>query len=256
MAAMIHIPTAPWAHLVFDLIAWTAGAGMGWFLYRWRLRAMTLQIASKVGGGYFAALACGAAVGAWLSGSLNTLREPMPEFSHSIAGALVGGIVAVEIYKAVRGIKGSTGAVYVGSFATGVVIGRFGCLFAGLPDLTYGTATTLPWAVDLGDGVPRHPVQMYESAAMAVFLAVYLVALARRDVWTVRNGFHVMCVWYGAQRFLWEFLKPYPGLIGPFNVFHILCLGLVIYGSVHIVNDWRGARRGSVFVSGPDHEPV
>jgi phosphatidylglycerol---prolipoprotein diacylglyceryl transferase len=256
MAEMIHIPTAPWAHLAFDLIAWAAGIGMGLLLYRWRLRATTLQIARKVGGGYFAALAGGAAVGAWLSGSLNTLRSLVPEFSHSIAGALVGGIVAVEIYKAVRGIKGSTGAVFVGSFATGVVIGRFGCLFAGLPDLTYGTATTLPWAVDLGDGVPRHPVQLYESAAMATFLAIYLIALGRRDVWAVRNGFHVMCVWYGAQRFLWEFLKPYPALIGPFNVFHILCLGLVIYGSVHIVNDWRGARSSPVLVSGPDHEPV
>jgi hypothetical protein len=253
---MIRIPTATWAHLIFDLIAWAAGIGMGLLLYRWRLRAMTLQIASKVGGGYFAALAGGAAMGAWLSGSLNTLRGPVPEFSHSIAGALAGGIVAVEIYKAVRGIKGSTGAVFVGSFATGVVIGRFGCLFAGLPDLTYGTPTSLPWAVDLGDGVPRHPVQMYESAAMAVFLAIYLVALGRRDVWAVRSGFHVMCIWYGAQRFLWEFLKPYPTLIGPFNVFHVLCLGLVLYGSVHIVNDWRGARRGAVLVSGPDHEPV
>ena len=47
---MIHIPTAPWAHLVFDIIAWAAGIGMGLSLYRWRLRATTLQIASKVGG--------------------------------------------------------------------------------------------------------------------------------------------------------------------------------------------------------------
>jgi phosphatidylglycerol---prolipoprotein diacylglyceryl transferase len=256
MAAMIHIPTAPCAHLAFDLIAWAAGIGMGLLLYRWRLQAMTLQIASRIGGGYFAALAVGAASGAWLSGSLNTLRAPVPAFSHSIAGALVGGIVAVEIYKVVRGIKGSTGAVFVGSFVTGVVVGRFGCLFAGLPDLTFGSETTLPWAVDLGDGVPRHPVQMYESAAMAVFLASYLFALGRRDLWAVRNGFHVMCVWYGAQRFLWEFLKPYPTLVGPFNVFHILCLGLVIYGSVCIVNDWHSPRSGPILVSGPDHEPV
>ena len=256
MVAMIHVPTAPWTHLVFDLIAWAAATGMGLILYRWRLRAMTSEIARKVGGGYFAALAGGAASGAWLSGSLNTLRSPIPEFSHSIAGALVGGIVAVEIYKAIRGIKGSTGAVFVGSFTTGVVVGRFGCLFAGLPDQTFGIPTNLPWAVELGDGVPRHPVQMYESAAMAVFLAIYLVALGRREPWASRNGFHVMCVWYGAQRFFWEFLKPYPTLIGPFNVFHILCLGLVIYGSVHIVNDRRAARDRPVFVSGPDHEPV
>jgi prolipoprotein diacylglyceryltransferase len=253
---MIHVPTATWTHLVFDLVAWTAGMATGLILYRWRLRAMTQAIARKVGVGYFAALTCGAAAGAWLSGSLNTLRGPVPGLSHSIAGALAGAIVAVEIYKAIRGIEGSTGAIFVGSFSVGVVIGRFGCLFSGLPDQTFGIPTTLPWSVELGDGVPRHPVQMYESAAMAVFLAIYLMALARRAPWASRSGFHVMCVWYGAQRFLWEFLKPYPGLIGPFNVFHILCLELVIYGSVHIVNDRRGARDRPLFVSGPDHEPV
>jgi len=253
---MIHIPTAPWAHLVFDLLAWSSGLGTGLILYHWRLRAMTAEIARKIGGGYFIALAIGAAGGAWLSGSLNTLRAPLPGYSHSIAGALAGGIVAVEIYKAVRGVKGSTGAVFVGSFATGVVIGRFGCLFSGLPDQTFGIPTSLPWAVELGDGVPRHPVQLYESAAMAVFLAVYLIALGRRDPWAWRRGFHIMCVWYGAQRFIWEFLKPYPRLFGPFNVFHILCLGLVIYGSVHVFNDWRAARNRTVSVSRPDHQPV
>ena len=207
---MIHIPTASWAHLVFDLIAWAAGACVGLLLYRWRLRTLTLQIASRIGGGYFAALAGGAALGAWLSGSFNTLRGPAPELSHSIVGALVGGIFAVEIYKAVRGIKGSTGAVFVGSFATGVVIGRFGCLFAGLPDLTYGTSTSLPWAVDLGDGVPRHPVQIYESAAMAVFLAGYLVALRRREVWAVRSGFYVCASGTAHNALCGNFLSPIP----------------------------------------------
>ena len=50
-------------------------------------------------------------------------------------------------------------------------------MFAGLPDRTYGTPTSLPWAVDLGDGVGRHPVQVYESASMALFLAAWLAGL-------------------------------------------------------------------------------
>ena len=35
--------------------------------------------------------------------------------------------------------------------------------FAGLPDDTYGLPSkrALPWAVDFGDGVPRHPTQLY-----------------------------------------------------------------------------------------------
>jgi len=50
-------------------------------------------------------------------------------------------------------------------FAVGVAVGRIGLLFSqGIDDFTYGTPTALPWAHDFGDGVPRHPVQLYESA--------------------------------------------------------------------------------------------
>src|SRR3954468_2284198 len=171
---MIHVPTALWAHTVFDLSAWGAGLGFSALLYRWRLKALTERVARQVGGGYFAALAAGAIPGAWLAGSLNTLRASHPALSHSIVGALVGAIVGVEIYKRVRGVTGSTGGVFVGPFALGVVVGRWGCLFAGLAGGTYGPPPALPWAVDLGDGVGRHPVQVYESLAMAAFLVVYL----------------------------------------------------------------------------------
>jgi len=157
---MITVPTAPEVHVVFDGIAWVSGLGLSALLYRWRLRSAVAQVAARTGPGYFASLACGAALGAWAAGSLNTLRDAVPVLSHSIAGALAGAIVAVEAYKAVRGVRGSTGGIYVGSFSLGVVIGRWGCLFAGLPDRTYGIATGLPWGADLGDGIPRHPVQV------------------------------------------------------------------------------------------------
>ncbi len=253
---MIHVPTAPWVHLVFDLLAWASGLGLGVVLYRWRLRGMTAAIAAKVGGGYFVALTAGAGIGAWLAGSLNTLRGDDPALSHSVAGALAGAIIGVEAYKAVRGIKGSTGGVFVGSFTLGVVIGRWGCFFAGLADQTYGIPTALPWAVDLGDGIGRHPVQLYESAAMAVFLLVYLLSLRQRAVWATSRAFYVMCAWYGIQRFGWEFLKPYPPLLGPFNVFHLLCLGLAAYGSRFAFNDWRQPRDRALSVPGPDNQPV
>ena len=50
--------------------------------------------------------------------------------------------------------------------------------------------TDLPCGIDFGDGVSRHPVRLYESAATAGFLVIYLAV-----------GF------YGAQRFVWEFLS-------------------------------------------------
>ncbi|HEX5264399.1 MAG TPA: diacylglyceryl transferase, partial [Phenylobacterium sp.] len=81
---MIHIPTAPWAHTVFDLAGWGGGLALGALLYRWRLRGLTQEIARKVDGGYFAALVAGAIPGAWLAGSLNTLRASSPALSHSV----------------------------------------------------------------------------------------------------------------------------------------------------------------------------
>lgn len=239
---MIHVPTNPAAHLAFDLAAWGAGMALGVVLYRWRLRDATERLALSTGPGYVAALAVGAILGAWAAGSLNTLRGPAPTLSHSIVGALIGAIAAVEVYKAARRLKGSTGAVFVGPFALGAVIGRWGCLFAGLPDRTYGAPTSLPWAVELGDSVGRHPVQLYESLAMALFVAVFLAGLSRRAPWTVRRGFYVMCVWYAAQRFAWEFLKPYPAVFGPLNLFHLLCLGLALYGCVFYAADLRRER--------------
>ena len=247
---MIHVPTAPWAHAVFDVAAWSSGAALGWGVHRWRLKAATARVAGAVGPGYFLALAAGAAPGAWLAGSLNTLRGGPAVLSHSIVGALVGAIVGVEAYKAVRGIKGSTGGVFVGSFALGCVVGRWGCLFSGLPDFTYGVPTRLPWAVELGDGVGRHPVQVYESAAMLLFLAAWLWGLAVRAPWASRRGFYALCIAYGVQRFAWEFLKPYPRVLGPFNLFHLLCAGLVAYGVVFFLGDRARERGGDPAVAG------
>ena len=133
------------------------------------------------------------------------------------------------------GVSGSTGGVFVAPFAIGVVIGRWGCLFAGLRDGTYGTPANLPWTVNLGDHIARHPVQIYESLSMLVFLTVYLGGLWANASWALRRGFHVMVVYYAVQRFVWEFLKPYPKLLGPLNLFQLICIGIVIYGCFWIV---------------------
>ena len=260
---MIHVPTNPYFHTVFDAAAWLGGAALARVLFVWRLRPVVAESAAQIHPGYFVALGIGAVSGGYLAGSLVSLVGPAPTLSHSIAGVLVGGIVGVEAYKAGRGVHGSTGAAFTGSLALGIAIGRWGCLFAGLPDGTYGTPTALPWAVDLGDGIGRHPVQIYESLAMAVFLGLYLWGLWRRAPWAMRRGFYVFAAWYGAQRFVWEFLKPYPRLIFGLDLFQLLGLGLVIYGWVWFVRDQRLERAGNhpaqeraLSVPRPDHEPV
>ena len=241
---MIRIPTHPAFHLAFDAAAWLAGALLARVLYRWRLEGAVAEAASKVGPGYFAALAVGAVAGGYLAGSLVSLVGPMPTLSHSIAGVLAGAIVGVEVYKAARGIKGSTGLAFTGALALGIAIGRWGCLFAGIADNTYGTPAALPWAVDLGDGVSRHPVEVYESVAMAAFLGVYLWGLKRRAAWAMRRGFYVFAAWYGLQRFAWEFLKPYPRLVLGLDLFQLVALGLVTYGWIWFGRDRRLERAG------------
>lgn len=231
---MIAIPTNPAYHLAFDALAWAVGMAVGVALYRWRLKKVTAEVANVADGGYFACLAVGAIVGAYLAGTFTFVGQAVFALAHSVAGALVGAIAGVELYKLARGIRMSTGIVFAGPFAAGVAVGRWGCLFAGLPDQTFGTPTTLPWAVNLGDGIARHPVQVYESLAMALFLAAFIWGLRNRQAWAISHGFYWLAIAYGAQRFLWEFLKPYPTLIGPLNHFHLICLGLVIYGTFMI----------------------
>lgn len=237
---MIVVPVDPEAHRVIDALAWGSAFAAGWLVARWRLAEARATFPRRPG--YLAALGAGAILGAFLAGSLPSLMNGTASLSHSVAGALAGAILGVELYKAAARIRMSTGALFVAPFAVGIIVGRWGCLFSGLPDETYGTPTTLSFGVDLGDGIARHPVQIYESAAMLVFLVIWLTGLARRAPWALRYGFYAMAIFYGAQRFLWEFLKPYPTLIGPFNLFHLISLGLVIYGCVFIA---RARRQGA-----------
>jgi hypothetical protein len=227
--AMIPVPTNPAFHYIGDVAAWVAAAlAARWQYKRWPEEAA--GFAKVTSPSYFVALALGALIGAWLLGSANSLRGPILAPSHSIAGALAGGIVAVELWKLAHGVRQSTGGALVLPICVGIIVGRLGCFFAGLPDYTYGIPSSLPWAVDLGDGIPRHPVQLYESLAMAGFLAVYLHARINNDAWARNHGFHAMIIFYACQRFVWEFLKPYPAVVGPLNAFHFLMLGLVAYG--------------------------
>lgn len=239
---MIPIPTAPWHHYLGDLAAWIAAfLGARWY-YR-NHRASVAKLSERTAPTYFVSLAIGGALGAWLLGSMNTLRDALPVVSHSIAGALAGAIVAVEIWKWYRGVRESTGGPFVIPLALGIIVGRWGCLFAGLDDQTYGVPTQLPWGVDLGDGISRHPVEIYESLSMALFLAVYWHALVKRRDWPRRHGFHVFVLAYAIQRFAWEFLKPYPKLLGPLNLFHFVMIGLGSYAFFWMV---RGRERAAL----------
>src|SRR5690349_22067006 len=83
----------------------------------------------------------------------------------TIVGGLLGGWAGVEVAKKALGVTRSTGDLFVYPLVVGMCLGRVGCFLTGPEDHTCGAHTTVPWAVDFGDG-PRHPNQLYEIAAL------------------------------------------------------------------------------------------
>ena len=214
-------------HTAFDALAWVAAAALAWALTK--LARIDFPVAPAQRASYYAVLAASSGVGAYLFGTLNMLACGRPELARSIEGAIFGAVFGVEVYKRFAGVTARTGARFAAPLAIGVVVGRFGCFFAGFGDFTYGTPTSLPWAHDFGDGVPRHPAPLYESASMALFLGFYLLAVARNRRWVIDNGLYLAILWYAVQRFAWEFVKPYAPVLGPLTVFQILSMVLFLY---------------------------
>ncbi|MCP3474652.1 prolipoprotein diacylglyceryl transferase [Bradyrhizobium sp. CCGUVB1N3] len=214
-------------HTIFDIAAWLVAGAAGYWLSRRGLRFPSQSFELT----YIAALVFGAGLGAYLFGTLNLWLSGESGIARSVEGALAGGIVAIEFYKWTAGISLRTGARFALPLALGIAVGRLGCYYAGLDDFTYGTPTTLPFGHDFGDGILRHPVQLYESAAMAAFAAFYVAVVLTRNAFVTVNGFYLVLVYYGLQRFLWEFLKPYGALIGPLTLFHLLSLVILLYAA-------------------------
>jgi prolipoprotein diacylglyceryltransferase len=71
---------------------------------------------------------------------------------------------------------------------------------------------------------------------MAAFAVFYATAVRLRDPFVIENGFYLAIGFYAIQRFVWEFLKPYGAVIGPFNLFHLLSLTLLAYAFRMIVS--------------------
>jgi phosphatidylglycerol---prolipoprotein diacylglyceryl transferase len=124
----------------------------------------------------------------------------------TVVGGLLGAIAGVEITKHYIGVKQSTGDAFVTPLIAGMMIGRVGCFLTGLDDRTYGTVTTLPWGVDFGDGLLRHPTPIYEIW----FLLGLFVLIRWRAGYGCRSGdrFKFFTLGYLSFRFFIDFIKP------------------------------------------------
>jgi phosphatidylglycerol---prolipoprotein diacylglyceryl transferase len=197
------------AHLLFELLAYTLA-------YRYYVR-LRRQNADPIGDEDRLSIFIGAAFGAfWGSHLLGVLERPF-DFSKltflyffankTIAGGLLGGLAGVEITKKIIGVRVSSGDLMTYPLLLGMGIGRIGCHLEGLNDGTFGTHATLPWAVDFGDGIPRHPVNLYELFFLTG-LGLFLVLLEKRKPLPDGYRFRFFMIAYLCYRFFAEYLKP------------------------------------------------
>ncbi|HUB25035.1 MAG TPA: prolipoprotein diacylglyceryl transferase family protein [Tepidisphaeraceae bacterium] len=199
------------AHQIFELAGYAVGTQLLIFFGK-RMPGPKLDFEQ----GTLIVLGClvGALIGSRLLAfveSIHTywplLDEPQLFFDgKTIAGGLAGGWAGVEMVKWSLGIRRSTGDRFVFPILIGIAIGRIGCFLEGLPDHTYGIATSLPWGVDFGDGVRRHPTQLYESLFCLLLAGAIWVRMRRP--WRCGELFRFCMLGYFAWRFCVEFIKP------------------------------------------------
>ncbi|HEY9604074.1 MAG TPA: prolipoprotein diacylglyceryl transferase family protein [Allocoleopsis sp.] len=150
----------------------------------------------------------------------------------TIVGALLGGLIGVELTKKLIGVQRSTGDLFVYPLIIGTVVGRIGCFLTGLSDRTYGVATTLPWGVDFGDGIYRHPTQLYEI----LFLLGLMILLKIRSHYPRQEGdlFKFYLVAYLGFRLIIDFIKPDFHLILGLSAIQIACIVGILFYYRHI----------------------
>ena len=221
-------------HTAFEVSAYFVGMR----LFLWQRRRLALPVLQDrdrslwIGVAAIVGAALGAKLGYWLEDPHNAFAG-FPDWRHllegkTIVGALLGGLIGVEWVKSAIGARGSSGDAFALPLIVGIAIGRIGCFLAGLDDHTYGNPTNLPWAIDFGDGIPRHPTQLYEIAFLMVLA---IVIQGRRNVLAQPGDrFRMFLIAYLAFRFLIDFIKPMPLVyLGTLSGIQLLCLAGLLY---------------------------
>lgn len=200
------------AHLMLEALSYGAGSALYWLAPTSLRTAPGQNMPLEQRLAVLAGAACGALLGsralylAQYWHSLPPLSLAVIAGGKTIVGGLLGGLIGVELAKRATHWQSSTGDRFLLPLVIGIVLGRIGCHLAGLGDLTYGNVTALPWAVDAGDGLPRHPVALYEALAVPLlaFAILRTPALRRR----AGDRFAAFLAAYLLLRLLLDFLKP------------------------------------------------
>jgi prolipoprotein diacylglyceryltransferase len=123
-------------------------------------------------------------------------------------GGLLGGLFGVELVKKLINEKSNSGDLFTYPLILAMIIGRMGCFSMGVFEETYGNPSNLPWAMNLGDGIYRHPVTVYEILFL-IILWPGLKLLGKK--YQLANGarFKIFMMAYFIFRFFLDFIKPH-----------------------------------------------
>ena len=220
------------------------------------------SIATPLRWAVVAAAVAGGAIGSKLLFWLEDPRLTWQNLNHpeylvggkTIVGGLVFGLIAVEWMKRYIGLRQSTGDLYAIPLAVGIAIGRVGCFLTGLSDNTYGVATNLPWGVNFGDGISRHPTQLYEIGFLLGLIPVLYYVLKSASVWSMTSAqqparftpgdaFKVFMVAYLSFRLLCDFIKPHPRIFLGLGGIQWACVLVLLYYSPNVVRWLRSSPR-------------
>ncbi len=245
-----------WVYSAIMLLA----MGTGFALHRWTREENDLTWWQRAAIGLGAL--CGGLLGAklpFLFGDLPGLVDGSAWLSDgkTIVSGLIGGYLGVQVAEWALHLEVNMCDSFAAPVAAAVAIGRWGCYRAGC---CYGVATSLPWGVDFGDGVARHPTQLYESS-FHFLAAVVLLLMLRRNM---LRGHHIRLYFlaYFLYRFATEFLRPearlWLGLTGYQYATLFLVFVLVAWGLPCCPAGWRLARlrRRTLRRLPPSAEPV
>ena len=146
----------------------------------------------------------------------------------TVLGGLLGGLFGVELVKKIIGEKSASGDLFVYPILLALIIGRIGCFTMGIYEETYGLPTHLPWAMDLGDGVPRHPVTLYE---IVFLLLLWIICISLQKKFVLDQGalFKIFMITYVTFRFLLDFIKPHYNLFMGLSTIQLTSLAGLLY---------------------------
>jgi len=146
----------------------------------------------------------------------------------SIQGALIAGTIFAILYMKKKNIPiWKTADAFAPAIIMGQAIGRVGCDVFGIPMIKNWF-----WGVNVG-GQLLHPAQIYESILNYI---LFLVLWNKRKN-TKYDGqiFFIYIIGFSINRFIVEFFRINPMIVGPISVAHLFSLGIILVAIIVMI---------------------